>query len=76
MEQKISIENFHNELVDVIKEYTETNWYELFLTLLYNCQNEEMDNLHTRILNSLNDAFAISSVKKKYENNETHKRIW
>lgn len=76
MENRINIENFQSGLVNEIKEYTESNWYELFLTVLFNCQNEEMDDLHTKIINAANDAFAISSVKKRYENNETHKRIY
>jgi len=71
-----SIENFKNELVDEVKGYNSSDWYSLFVVLFLNSSGEEMDKLHSTIYNSLNDAFAIASIKKRYEMNEDHKRLW
>ena len=72
----MNMEDFKSEIIEEVKKYSGSEWYNLFLALFFNCSNEEMDELHTNILNSLNDAFAIVSTKKRYEYNEIHKRIW
>ena len=48
----------------------------LFVALFLNSTGKEMDDIHSNIVNAVNDSFAIVSVKKRYEMNETHKRIW
>lgn len=72
----LNIEDFKNPLVDELKSYTLSDWYSLFLVLFLNSSNENLDDLHESIMNGLNDAFAITSVKKRYESNEYHKRLW
>ena len=37
---------------------------------------EEVDKIHSNVRNAIDDAFTIASVKKRYEENETHKRLW
>lgn len=77
MEKKrINIEDFNSELVEEVKKYSENEWYELFLVLFLNSENDEMDTIHTTISTALNDAFAISSIKRIHESGETHKRLW
>ena len=72
----INIEDFKHGLIDELKKYSDEDWYRLFLVIFLNSSNKELDNAHTKIINSLNDAFAISSVKKRYEKGEEHKRLW
>ena len=75
-ENNNNIEAFKSDLIDALKSYTENDWYRLFLVVFLNSKNEELDNLHEKILNCLNDSFAISSIKKRYELGEEHKRLW
>lgn len=72
----LNIEDFNNPLVDELKSYTLSDWYSLFLVLFLNSSNEHLDDLYENIHDGLNDAFAITSVKKRYESNEYHKRLW
>ena len=72
----VDIENYKNDLIEEVKKYTNIDWYNLFVSLFLNSNNEEMDNIHSNIVNAANDSFAIVSVKKRYELGENHKRIW
>ena len=72
----LTIENFKNPLVDELKAYTLSDWYSLFLVLFFNSSNENLDDLYQQIHDGLNDAFAITSIKKRYELNEYHMRLW
>lgn len=74
--ERINIEDFHSELVEEVKAYSEEDWYRLFLVLFLNSSNEKLDNIYDNISTSLKDAFAISSIKKIHEDGETHKRLW
>lgn len=71
-----NIEDYKNGLIDEVKGYSISDWYNLFVALFINSNNQEMDNIHSNIVNAANDAFAIISVKKRYEKGENHKRIW
>ena len=71
-----NIEDYKNELIDEEKEYSISDWYNLFVALFINSNNQEMDNIYSNIANAADDAFSIISVKKRYENGEDHKRIW
>ena len=71
-----NIEDYKNELIDEVKGYSTSDWYNLFVALFINSNNQEMDNIHSNIVNAANDAFSIISIKKIYENGENHKRIW
>lgn len=71
-----NIEDYKNELIDEVKGYSISDWYNLFVALFINSNNQEMDNIYSNIANAADDAFSIISVKKRYENGEDHKRIW
>lgn len=71
-----NIEDYKNDLIEEVRKYSLIEWYNLFVTLFLNSTGQEMDDLHSNIVNAANDSFAIVSVKKRYEMNEIHKRIW
>ena len=60
----------------VMRDFTEKDWYNLFVTIMLETHGEEVDKFHNNVRNAIDDAFAIASVKKRYEENETHKRLW
>ncbi len=60
----------------VMRDFTEKDWYNLFVTIMLEAHNEEVDRFHSNVRNAVDDAFAITSVKKRYEENENHKRLW
>lgn len=72
----LSIEDFKSDLIDELKAYNLSDWYSLFVILFLNSSGEKLDNLYEDIRNGLDDAFAITTVKKRYENNEWHERLW
>ena len=71
-----NIEDYKSDLIEEVKKYSIIDWYNLFVALFLNSNNEEMDDIHSNIFNAVNDSFAIVSVKKRYELGENHKRIW
>ena len=71
-----NIEDYKSDLIEEVKKYSITDWYNLFVSLFLNSNNKEMDDIHANIVNAANDSFAIVSVKKRYELGENHKRIW
>ena len=66
----------NKELIDVVSKYTQPDWYSMFLTMFLSQKGVALDDMYHKIRNALGDAFAISTVKKRYEENETHRRIW
>lgn len=60
----------------VMRDFTEKDWYNLFVTIMLEGHGDEVDKFHSNVRNAIDDAFAITSVKKRYEENETHKRLW
>lgn len=71
-----NIEDFKSDLIEEVKQYSIFDWYNLFVALFLNSENQEMDTIHSNIVNAANDSFAIVSVKKRYELGEIHKRLW
>lgn len=71
-----NIEDYKSDLIEDVKKYSIIDWYNLFVSLFLNSNNKEMDDIHSNIVNAVNDSFAIVSVKKRYELGENHKRIW
>lgn len=71
-----NIEDYKSDLIKEVKKYSIIDWYNLFVALFLNSNNKEMDDIHSNIINAVNDSFAIVSVKKRYELGENHKRIW
>lgn len=71
-----NIEDYKSDLIEEVKKYSLIDWYNLFVSLFLNSNNKEMDDIHSNIVNAVNDSFAIVSVKKRYELGENHKRIW
>lgn len=71
-----NIEDYKSDLIEEVKKYSLIDWYNLFVSLFLNSNNKEMDDIHSNIVNAVNDSFAIVSVKKRYELGEDHKRIW
>ena len=71
-----NIEDYKSDLIEEVKKYSIIDWYNLFVALFLNSNNKEMDDIHSNIINAVNDSFAIISVKKRYELGENHKRIW
>lgn len=60
----------------VMRNFSEKDWYNLFVTIMLDSHNDEVDAFHSNVRNAIDDAFAITSVKKRYEEGETHKRLW
>lgn len=59
-----------------VKNFKEKDWYNLFVSILLDSHNEELENFYNSVKNAIDDAFAITSVKKRYEENEAHNRLW
>lgn len=59
-----------------MRDFTEKQWYNLFVTILLEAHNDELEKFHSNVRHAIDDAFAITSVKKRYEDNETHNRLW
>jgi len=59
-----------------VKNFKEKDWYNLFVSILLDSHNEELENFYNSVKNAIDDAFAITSVKKRYEENEVHNRLW
>lgn len=62
--------------LNVMRNFSENDWYNIFVTILLDSHGEELEKFHSNVRNAIDDAFAITSVKKRYEENETHKRLW
>lgn len=62
--------------LNVMRSFSENDWYNIFVTILLDSHGEELEKFHSNVRNAIDDAFAITSVKKRYEENETHKRLW
>lgn len=60
----------------VMRNFSEKDWYNLFVTILLESHNEEVDDFHSKVRHAIDDAFAITSVKKRYEEGEVHKTLW
>lgn len=58
------------------KNFSQNEWYNIFVTILLNSHNEELENFYNNVRNAIDDAFAITSVKKRYEEGEVHNRLW
>lgn len=59
-----------------VKNFKEKDWYNLFVSILLDSHNEELENFYNSVKNAIDDAFAITSVKKRYEEGEVHNRLW
>ena len=59
-----------------VKNFKEKDWYNLFVSILLDSHNEELENFYNSVRNAIDDAFAITSVKKRYEEGEVHNRLW
>lgn len=66
----------NKELIDIVSKYTQSEWYSVFVSMLLSQKGMALDDTYYKIHNALNDAFAISTVKKRYEEQEQHGRIW
>ena len=51
----------------VMRNFSEKDWYNLFVTIMLDSHNDEVDAFHSNVRNAIDDAFAITSVKKRYE---------
>ena len=60
----------------VMRNFSEKEWYDIFVTILLDSHGEELEKFHNNVRNAIDDAFAITSVKKRYEENEVHDRLW
>lgn len=58
------------------KNFSQNEWYNIFVTILLNSHNEELENFYNNVRNAIDDAFAITSIKKRYEEGEVHNRLW
>ena len=55
-----------------VKNFKEKDWYNLFVSILLDSHNEELENFYNSVRNAIDDAFAITSVKKRYEEKYNH----
>jgi hypothetical protein len=62
--------------LNVMKNFSEKEWYNLFVTILLDSHGVELENFYNNVKNAIDDAFAITSVKKRYEEGEVHNRLW
>lgn len=58
------------------KNFKQKDWYNFFVSILLDSHNEELENFYNNVKNAIDDAFAITSVKKRYEEGEVHNRLW
>lgn len=65
-----------NNLMEEVKAYSQNDWYNLFVNMFLSGTGREIDEIHRRVRTAVDDAFAIISVKKTYEDGELHKRLW
>lgn len=62
--------------LNVMKNFSEKEWYNLFVTILLDSHGNELENFYNNVKNAIDDAYAITSVKKRYEEGEFHNRLW
>ena len=62
--------------LNVMKNFSEKDWYNLFVTILLDSHGIELENFYNNVKNAIDDSFAIASVKKRYEEGEIHNRLW